>query len=238
MSLNCPKCGYQVDQDFGVFTCQQCQSVLFIDLEGKVQVSEPSSENALESSSGSPTDWTSELKPEPPVNVDVASPIPPEPKIEPIQTKQPLNARPAQAQPLVPPPSPPRPPSISPRMQSFPPQVMSGGPTQSGPRVAPPVVKISVQDLVKEISEFANDTNPGQTFVYDLSIYGIDTSEIRQKVLDALSDKRFRWDARILIGQIQNGALSITKLSPVKAMVLIRRLQELPLEIRWEQKYL
>ena len=48
MSLQCPKCGAEIEQDFGMIPCPQCGSVLSIDFEGQIMVSEnlPAYENA------------------------------------------------------------------------------------------------------------------------------------------------------------------------------------------------
>lgn len=40
--MNCPQCSQPIEQDFGVITCQNCGAVLMVDIEGNVQVSDPS----------------------------------------------------------------------------------------------------------------------------------------------------------------------------------------------------
>ncbi len=40
--LKCPNCDATLDQDFGMVTCQECQSVLMIDLNGQVQINDGS----------------------------------------------------------------------------------------------------------------------------------------------------------------------------------------------------
>jgi hypothetical protein len=40
--LNCPVCAHGIEADFGVVTCGHCNSVLFVDMDGNVQVSSAS----------------------------------------------------------------------------------------------------------------------------------------------------------------------------------------------------
>jgi hypothetical protein len=37
--MNCPQCGHNIDQDFGVITCPGCGSILMVDIDGNVQLS-------------------------------------------------------------------------------------------------------------------------------------------------------------------------------------------------------
>ncbi len=282
--MNCPRCGYKVDQDFGVFTCPQCQAVLFIDLDGNVQVSEPNSAGEISSpqasqdfpempvnSGASPSLGDSgavasenslQSKVTPSIQAEAGTGNPrkiPQPIPKPIPPKSPIQV-----------PTAPRPPTpLNQTTQSLgassgqqtnpflPPQLaeklaqagLPGFPAKVA-RVqtnAPPVAKksapaavatrpkISLQDLAKEISDLANDNEAPQLLSYEIQIEGIDTSELRQKILDALSDNRFRWEARVLLSQIKNGQLSLPRLNPAKAMVMIRRLQALPVRITWIQ---
>jgi hypothetical protein len=47
--LNCPACGNAIEADFGVVTCGRCQTVLFVDMDGNIQVSVASgSESPME----------------------------------------------------------------------------------------------------------------------------------------------------------------------------------------------
>ncbi|GIL18097.1 MAG: hypothetical protein BroJett040_18480 [Oligoflexia bacterium] len=38
MSLSCPKCGAQIDQDFGLVNCPGCATVLSVDVDGQIHV--------------------------------------------------------------------------------------------------------------------------------------------------------------------------------------------------------
>lgn len=39
MSARCPQCGTSIENDYGVISCPQCAAVLFIDMDGQVQLS-------------------------------------------------------------------------------------------------------------------------------------------------------------------------------------------------------
>ena len=164
--MNCPRCGYKVDQDFGVFTCPQCQSVLFIDLDGNVQVSDPSSQldakTPLESEQmdNSATSHPSVPVEAPPDNLlnrpetfvaeglDIPIQIQHQQKApaiqsfsipKPILPQKPINI-----------PKPPQPPSMAVNMI----KVGTGMPGQKPNPFFPPTrSKISLQDLGREISD-------------------------------------------------------------------------------------
>jgi hypothetical protein len=40
MSHQCPQCGASIEQDYGVTTCTKCSSVLFVDMDGNVQLNQ------------------------------------------------------------------------------------------------------------------------------------------------------------------------------------------------------
>jgi hypothetical protein len=46
--MNCPQCGHQLLEDFGVVTCQSCLAVMSIDLEGKIFLQEKKEIEELE----------------------------------------------------------------------------------------------------------------------------------------------------------------------------------------------
>ena len=38
MSIKCPKCGTEIEQDFGLVTCSNCTSVFSVDVDGNAQI--------------------------------------------------------------------------------------------------------------------------------------------------------------------------------------------------------
>lgn len=73
-------------------------------------------------------------------------------------------------------------------------------------------------------------------YYYDLFINGLDTSEIKDEVLQALTDKRFQWTAEEIKRKLRNGRLIFKDLNPVKAVLIVIKLQHIDVEIEWIQK--
>jgi len=46
--MNCPQCGHQLSEDFGVVTCQNCFAVMSIDLDGKIFLQEKKEINQVQ----------------------------------------------------------------------------------------------------------------------------------------------------------------------------------------------
>jgi hypothetical protein len=91
---------------------------------------------------------------------------------------------------------------------------------------------------LSEVSEFGNSNRDFGALSYTVLIEHIDTSEIRKKLSDALSDSKFQWDVTELLQRIEMGKLELTELNPAKASILVRRLQEVPVTVSWNQKLL
>lgn len=97
---------------------------------------------------------------------------------------------------------------------------------------------MGARDAMKRVEAFGNSSaSDGRdgTFTFDVIISGVDSIKIKKDLRDSFSDKRFMWNPEELIKNIKNGELRIRGLTAIKASVLIHRLKELPLEIRWEQ---
>lgn len=71
--------------------------------------------------------------------------------------------------------------------------------------------------------------------VVSLIISGIDAKDLRDEIRQALQDSRFGWDAGELLSKMTGGILRIDRISPVKATVVISRIKNLSVRIRWEQ---
>ena len=111
--------------------------------------------------------------------------------------------------------------------------------------VPPPIAAAAVEEIRKEANEdmrevatFGNsDASTAREggYRFNLSIYGIDSADIRNDVKDALTDGRFLWDLESLLGQIEQGVLKLNDLSAVKSALIVQRLKTLPVDIKWEQ---
>lgn len=73
-------------------------------------------------------------------------------------------------------------------------------------------------------------------YYYDLCVRGLDTGEIKDLVMLALNDKRFQWAPDEVRKSFQNGELIFKNLNPIKAVLMIIKLQHIDVEIDWSQK--
>lgn len=89
-----------------------------------------------------------------------------------------------------------------------------------------------------DVAQFANSAvsagHDGALY-YRVFVEGIDTQEIKQNLKDILADRKFLWDAEALLRQVKLGILVLDHVTPVKTSLLVQRLQDLPLNVRWEQ---
>lgn len=212
----CPTCDSKIDSSFGLKNCPKCGSLVFVNVDGSVEVAS--------------TDAGGESQ----ENEIVAVPevaLPNEPsqaeKLESFWTgnlenhdDNKVGVKVAEAQ---------------------------GGDLSVGKIGAPPfevgsnTENLVPRDPLKEVEAFGNsEESSGQdgAMTFDVSIAGIDSIKAKKDLRDALADKRFMWETDVLLRAIKNGTLQIRGISAVKASVLIHRLKEQPLELKWTQRTL
>lgn len=88
------------------------------------------------------------------------------------------------------------------------------------------------------ISAYANSelsSAKNGPLVVTVIISGIDTKDLRGEIRQALQDSRFGWDASTVMASIKGGTLVLPRISPVKASIVINRIKNLAVQIRWEQ---
>lgn len=88
------------------------------------------------------------------------------------------------------------------------------------------------------ISAYANSelsSAKDGSLVVTVIISGIDTKDLRTEIRQALQDSRFGWDASAVMSTIRGGTLRLERISPVKATIVINRIKNLAVQIRWEQ---
>lgn len=91
---------------------------------------------------------------------------------------------------------------------------------------------------LSDIAQFGNSESSGGrdgTLRYNLFISGIDTSDVRLAFREALTDRKFLWDTDQILRSLKNGQVRIENVSATKAHVLISRLRNMPVKVRWEQ---
>ncbi len=93
----------------------------------------------------------------------------------------------------------------------------------------------SFSDVAKEISDFGNTEAQIAGLNYDLKISGLDTQEVKRLFQEAIEDLKLGWDANVIMRNIKNGQIEFSKLNPVKAYILAKRLQFLDIEKHWQQ---
>lgn len=97
--------------------------------------------------------------------------------------------------------------------------------------------KLSSPDM-GDIADFGNSaSSQGREGLlrYNILISGIDTSELRSQIKEALADQRFLWDVEGLILTIQNGTLCMRDLTAVKSSLLLQKIRALDVKVQWEQ---
>jgi hypothetical protein len=113
---------------------------------------------------------------------------------------------------------------------------------ESGPDSFEP--PIGLETLEPEEFE---DTTPVEDFVdqeaevggplsYTVTLERIDTKNLRAQLQDVFDDPKFQWSSADLMKRIRQGKITLKNLSPVKASVLISHVKELPLKISWVQQ--
>lgn len=93
-------------------------------------------------------------------------------------------------------------------------------------------------EVAGEISNFGNTEVQLAGLNYDLKITGIDTQETMKLFIEAIQDSKLGWDHNEIVKNIKNGSIEFTKLNPVKAYVLAKRIQFLDVEKQWKQNVL
>jgi hypothetical protein len=109
-----------------------------------------------------------------------------------------------------------------------------GGPAEDSPWP----VQDPNQPGLDEIADYGNSEVSRASdglLLFNVIIDGIDTNELRAAVQSVLDDKRFLWNPDGLMNSIRNGRLKITKINSIKASLLVKRLKNLDVTIRWEQ---
>ena len=221
----CPVCNHPVPDDFGLISCESCGAQLIVHVDGRVEHStgEPEPE-PLE-----PGEQPSDFAPQavfPPQEMEFSSE-----NEEPVSDFAPEEQGEEE---LLPPEL------VAPELPEEPPQQMFDGSEpdmspaaevyQSGPQANSP-------DL-SDLANFAKSADSGGRegpLRYNLSVTGIDTSDVREAFREAITDRKFMWDTEQILRSIRNGEVRIANVSPVKAFILINRLRNLPVRVEWEQ---
>ena len=231
---NCPVCNGRVADDFGLMECENCGAQLIVHVDGRVEYSG---------------------------NQEASQVMPPIP--EAVQ-ELPENLTPEpESVPDLPPDEPMSDPEFAameelagddePGVQATPEDL----PAELGGEVAPekmfdgnePELASEATKMyqagppanspdLSDLAAFANSSESGGRegpLRYNLEVTGIDTSDVREAFREAITDRKFMWDTDQILRSIRHGEVNIINVSPGKAYMLISRLRNLPVRVKWEQ---
>jgi hypothetical protein len=101
----------------------------------------------------------------------------------------------------------------------------------------PPGATPDSPDL-SDIARFGNSENARTadgSLRYTVFVTGIDTADVREAFREAITDRKLVWDIDQILRSLKNGEVAIENVTPPKAYILITRLRNLPVNVRWEQ---
>jgi hypothetical protein len=245
--VSCPICGAAINADFGMVTCKACDSVFMIEIDGTVTL--PAAEENQQA------DFTpaEELPEEPPVEEAPAADFgftPEEPAAEPTEYILPADEGSFETAGEA---------AVEGDAIEMPFDTSEAEPVEGAP-VAEPV---EGEESAGYSEDFLQDLDGGSTppppdpndplgvsqfdgaeastmadgpFYYDVRISGIDTASLKEQVMDALSDKRLGWSPDEIKKKIRMGQLLLEDLNPVRAVLVVTKLQTLDVDVEWDQK--
>jgi hypothetical protein len=239
MTPTCPKCSTQLKDDYGMVTCPGCGAIVFVDLEGVAQVA---SDTPEPSGISEKTGKTPVLSPTgvvttgfPPLE-DAREAAAVDFDLQPLENHGAGFGENSDANNSAPT-------NISEEpLASFESDTSEAGDDQGVDMneflgyAAEPSQNDPNDPL--GLSAYANNELSGAKngpLVVTLVISGIDAKDLRDEIRQALQDSRFGWDAAALMSSIKGGTLRIEQMSPVKATIIINRIKNLSVRIRWEQ---
>lgn len=203
---HCPVCNTPLNDDFGLVDCSQCGTGLFIEFDGSVKRREEG-----QSTASSPRAMR--------VDIPEAEIPPPIERSSPSYQRLISEEKPSHSE-------------SSDSLSSEAEMDFTQAPEVLIPEADPPAESLS------DLADFANSEQSSAregAYTYQLLISGVDTSDLRNAVKEALTDPLFLWDVEGLLKGLTNGDLQLTELTPVKASLVVQRLGTLPLQISWVQ---
>jgi hypothetical protein len=218
VSITCPKCGTEIDQDFGLVNCPGCATVLAVDVDGNVQIpAEPESTGA-EQPEGFFQDKI----------VDAEELILPE-----LQEPAPFEAasfnEPSaqEAQPTGE--------SEFVQNSDFHSESFEDEPAPIASQSQEAEEATQPRGALADIEEFGNKDSSSGPLSYTLIVDGIDAGSIRKEVISALDEPQFGWSSADIAKNIKNGQLILKGLAVAQAVMAVRLLRGIKVRISWTQ---
>ena len=91
---------------------------------------------------------------------------------------------------------------------------------------------------ISDIADFANSNSveaDSSDLRINIFVSGLDTKNIKDAIKEELLDKKLNVDIETMLNKVVDGNLKIENLSPLKASIIVERLNNYSLSIRWEQ---
>lgn len=219
MSGHCPVCNNKIEITFGMLQCSQCQSVLFVDFAGNIIIGGSEVDEILPNKDGVPPTFSHDSNALNINSVEGEEFTPSFPESS-ENNKEGYLEEDTNVEDI----------ELTTNEYS---EVRVGFFTEEESFVQ----NNHLQDLPVDNENHSQadlPLIPLGTMNYKIKIRGIDSSNLRQAVLNSLKDKRLGLVSGEIMNTIDMGQLTITGLNPVKASVIMNSLKELALDIDWE----
>lgn len=221
--MDCPQCGHQLLEDFGVVTCQNCLTVMSIDLEGKIFLQE---KKQAEDSHSADEEKQLEAQTQEQDHVQGDESLIDDDLFS-------LDSFNQETQDT----------SVMQEVTEVPAEKLTTSENSLNDLMVPPEEHSHAYDekptiekhFTKEIISFAENTTTSDKLIYKVTIKDLNLTEQKQKLVDILSDPKFHLSAHKLLSEIQEGVLIISDLNSVKASILVRKLLMEKFNIDWSQ---
>ena len=211
MSAQCPKCRTPIEQDFGVIQCPKCATVVVIDMDGNIQGAEESAEQVFALSEDSESPQPAQLR-----SHEIGDLPDHDSMVFQLDAEVSLESTDDGPEPIV-------------AMNEVAEEEFIESAAEEPPAEIIPL------DPIKEIAAFGNADLTTNPLSYTLVREGIDNKDIRESLRQALREPKFNWNVAEMMSRVKGGRLEIRKIDPVKASILVRRLQDLPVKVGWRQ---
>jgi len=216
---SCPKCGENIATDFGMVNCPGCNTMLSVNFDGSVDISDDVESNAVEPNPDANEFIEHEDSfSQPPAVVDPQHRA--EDFIEDAGAFSEEN-------------------SFISEDNEVAEEVL---PSEEQENIFESEEQERSQSLdnpdFSDVEEYANsELSSSQVggILYDLHITGIDNSTLKEEIRLELIDKRYRLDVSALLDSIQDGKMTIRGLNAAKAAMIVNRLKHLDIEMQWKQ---
>ncbi len=229
----CPECQTEQSADFGMTTCAKCSAVFMIGIDGQVDSAEAPSydesiDEAAEELSSAPSDEPTPLQPYEPQSDDFVETFAatPEEEVpeEAVEDGGDFDGENDSENDVE---------NDIKTTDEYSENFLDN--LSDNKVVAPPSAKDPLD--IQRFDESASSQMDDGEYVYEVIITGIDSADLKKDIIMALSEKRFSLIVSELQKEIQKGELVVRNLNPVRAMLIVLRLQSLDVIVEWRQKH-